>query len=197
MTKVDLHKLKKSKMGEPKSAYYEEELYDDYRNVPSTVDEHNKRKWIFPKMPSGKWHNYRLILGYGLLLIFVALPFIQYQGRPFFLVNIFDRKFIFFGQVYWPQDIFIIVIGVLTFMVSIILFTAVYGRVFCGWTCPQTLFMELVFRKIEYWIEGDYRQQMKLNDMPWNAEKIRKKGLKHLIFFLMSVFFSHIVMAYL
>lgn len=184
-------------MGEPKSAYYEEELYHDYRNVPSTVDQENNRKWVYPKKPSGKWYNYRQILGYGILIFFIVLPLIQYQGRPFFMVNVFDRKFILFGQVYWPQDIFIIVIGLLTFMVSIILFTAVYGRVFCGWTCPQTLFMELVFRKLEYWIEGDYRQQMKLNKMPWNAEKIRKKGLKHLIFLLMSLFFGHIVMAYL
>ncbi|QNL22450.1 cytochrome c oxidase accessory protein CcoG [Hyphobacterium sp. CCMP332] len=184
-------------MGEPKSAYFEEELYDKFRNTPSTVNDDNKRRWIFPKMPSGKWHRYRLILGYTILLTFVALPFIQYNGKPFFLVNIFDRKFIFFGQVYWPQDIFIIVIGVLTLMVSIILFTVVYGRVFCGWTCPQTLFMELVFRKIEYFFEGDYRQQMKLNSMPWNAEKIRKKGLKHLFFIFLSIFFGHVVMAYL
>ncbi len=184
-------------MGEQQSAYFEDELNDQFRNTPSSVNEENKRKWVFPKMPSGKWHQYRLFVGYSILLLFVTLPFIQYNGKPFFLLNIFERKFILFGQVYWPQDIFIIVIGVLTFMVSIILFTVVYGRVFCGWACPQTLFMELVFRKIEYFFEGDYRQQMKLKEMPWNAEKIRKKGLKHLFFILMSVFFAHIVMAYL
>lgn len=184
-------------MAEPQVSFIEEELDQQFRNTPSTVGNDNKRRWMFPKMPKGKWHRYRLFVGYGLLLAFIALPFIQYQGRPFMLVNLFERKFIFFGQVYWPQDFFIIVIGMLTLVVSIILFTVVYGRVFCGWTCPQTIFMELVFRKIEYWIEGDFRAQMKLNTMPWNAEKIRKKGLKHLIFILMSVFFAHIVMAYL
>ncbi len=184
-------------MNSDQPAYFEEEFNQQFRNTPSTVDNQNKRRWIFPKMPSGKWHNYRLFVGYGLLLAFVLLPLIQYKGQPFVLVNLFERKFIFFGQVYWPQDFFIIVIGVLTLVVSIILFTVVYGRVFCGWTCPQTLFMELVFRKIEYWIEGDYRQQMKLNEMPWNAEKIRKKGLKHFIFIVMSIFFAHVVMAYL
>lgn len=168
-----------------------------FRNTPSTVNKENKRRWMFPKKPSGKWFNYRQIYGYLVLAIFITLPFIQVNGRPFFLVNIFERKFILFGQVYWPQDIFIIVIGLLTFVVAIFLFTAAYGRVFCGWTCPQTLFMELVFRRIEYWIEGDFRKQMKLNAMPWNAEKIRKKVLKHGIYIALSIFFSHIVMAYL
>lgn len=179
------------------SAYIPEELGDQFRNTPSTVNQENKRRWIFPKKPSGKWHNYRLIVGYSILLAFILMPFIKIDGRPFMLINLFERKFILFGQVYWPQDIFIIVIGVLTFFVAIILFTVAYGRVFCGWTCPQTIFMELVFRKIEYWIEGDFRQQMKLNQLPWNSEKIRKKVLKHSIFILISLFFSHIVMAYL
>jgi cytochrome c oxidase accessory protein FixG len=169
----------------------------DFRDAPSTLNQEGKRRWMFPKMPSGKWHNYRLIVGYSILIIFSILPFIKYNGRPFMLIDIFSRKFILFGQVFWPQDIFILVIGLLTLFVSIIIFTVVYGRVFCGWTCPQTLFMELVFRKIEYWIEGDFRQQIKLNQMPWNSEKIKKKTFKHIVFILISVLFAHIVMAYL
>jgi polyferredoxin len=113
------------------------------------------------------------------------------------LFNFFERKFIIFGAAFWPQDTHLLIFLLLIFFVFVILFTAVFGRVFCGWACPQTLFMEMVFRKIEYWIEGDANQQRRLDSMPWNAEKIWKKGLKMTIFLIISLLISHTVMAYL
>lgn len=85
----------------------------------------------------------------------------------------------------------------ITFFVFIILFTVVFGRVWCGWACPQTIFMEMVFRKIEYWIEGDAAKQMKLKNMPWTAEKIFKRVLKYVIFMAISLLIAHTLMAYL
>ena len=113
-------------------------------------------------------------------------PFIRIGGEPLLLLNVVERKFVIFGQIFWPQDFYLFAFAMIAAIVFIILFTVVFGRLFCGWVCPQTIFMEMVFRKIEYWIEGDFRQQKKLNDSPWNAEKIRKKGLKHAIFFAIS-----------
>lgn len=176
-----------------------EEIIDneDYRDHINTVDESGKRVWVTPRKPKGRLHNYRAIVAVILLTVFFAVPFIKVNGHPFFLMNIFERKFIIFGNVFMPQDFIFFGLAMITLFVFVILFTVVFGRVWCGWACPQTVFMEMVFRKIEYWIEGDANQQRKLNAQPWNAEKIRKKGLKQIIFLAISFLISHTVMAYL
>ncbi len=179
------------------TSYSEEELKQEFRNIPSTVGDHNKRKWIYPKKPSGSWHLKMVFVAYTILGIFITLPFLKMNGNPFFLINILERKFIFFGTIFWPQDIYLLVTAGLILIVFVILFTTVYGRVFCGWACPQTILLEMVFRKVEYWIEGDFRQQQKLDQADWDTEKIIKKSSKHFIFILISLFMGHITMAYL
>lgn len=173
------------------------EFEEEYRNTISTVDESGKRVWIYPKKPKGKFHNYRILVTVILLGLLFAGPFIEIGGHPLLLLNIFERKFVILGQAFWPQDFFLLALLAVTFFVFIILFTVAFGRVWCGWACPQTLFMEMVFRKIEYWIEGDANQQRKLNAAPWNASKIWKKSLKHFIYLAFSILISHTVMAYL
>ncbi|PSL04864.1 cytochrome c oxidase accessory protein CcoG [Cecembia rubra] len=170
---------------------------EKFRDSLATVREDGKRNWIYPKKVSGKFYRWRTYLSWVLLAILFIGPFIKVGGRPYMLFNIFERKFIIFGAAFWPQDTHLLIFLLLIFFVFVILFTAVFGRVFCGWACPQTLFMEMVFRKIEYWIEGDANQQRKLDAMPWNGEKIWKKGLKMFIFVLISLLISHTVMAYL
>jgi cytochrome c oxidase accessory protein FixG len=82
-------------------------------------------------------------------------------------------------------------------VVFVILFTVIFGRIFCGWICPQTIFLEMVFRRIEYWIEGDRGAQIRLAKQEWNAEKIRKKGLKWFVFLIISFFIANVFLAYL
>lgn len=172
--------------------------YDEqFRDAIATVDEKGKRIWVYPKKPKGKYHNKRVIVSIVLLAILFAGPFIKIGGEPFLLLNVFERKFSILGAVFWPQDFFILTLIAITFFVFIILFTVVFGRVWCGWACPQTLFMEMVFRKIEYLIDGDAGQQRKLKKMPWNGEKIRKRLLKHSIFLAIAVLIGHTAMAYL
>jgi cytochrome c oxidase accessory protein FixG len=113
------------------------------------------------------------------------------------LLNILEREFILFGIRFAPQDFYLFAIGMLIFFVFIILFTVIYGRLFCGWICPQTVFMELVFRKIEYWIDGDYRSQIKLNQGPWNTDKTIRRIAKHSIFLLISIGISNYFLAYI
>lgn len=168
-----------------------------YRDAIGTVDKDGKRIWAFPKKPSGNYHNKRVIATVVFLVIFFTVPFIKIGGAPLLMFNIFERKFYIFGQLFLPQDILFFSIGLITFFVFIILFTVVYGRVWCGWACPQTVFMEMVFRKIEYWIDGDRKQQQKLMDMPWNSEKIGKRTLKYFIFLLISVLIAHTTMTYI
>lgn len=172
---------------------YEEE----FRDSIGTVDEKGKRIWVFPKKPAGFFHNKRILVTIILLTLFFSGPFIKINGQPFMLFNIFERKFIVFGQVFWPQDFVLLALTLITFFVFVILFTVVFGRVWCGWACPQTLFMEMVYRKIEYWIEGDANQQRKLKAAPWTKEKIIKKGGKQIIFVSIAVLIAHTAMAYL
>ncbi|WP_286756626.1 cytochrome c oxidase accessory protein CcoG [Roseivirga sp. UBA838] len=172
--------------------------YDDqYRDTIATVDEKGKRVWVYPKKPKGSYHNKRMVVSVILLTILFAGPFIKIGGEPFLLLNVFERKFSILGAVFWPQDFFILALIAISFFVFIILFTVVFGRVWCGWACPQTLFMEMVFRKIEYWIDGDAAQQRKLKKMPWTGYKIRKRLAKHLIFSLIAILIGHTAMAYL
>ncbi len=173
------------------------EFDEEFRDSIATVDKEGKRIWVYPKKPSGRFHNYRVIVTIALLGILFAGPFIRIGGQPLLMLNIFERKFVIFGTVFWPQDFFLLALLLITFFVFIILFTVIFGRIWCGWACPQTLFMEMVFRKIEYLIEGDANQQRKLDKGPWTTTKIWKKGLKHLIFISIAVLIAHTVMAYL
>ena len=177
--------------------YKEQEEEASYRDHISTVDEAGKRVWVYPKKPKGKFTNYRMLVSILLLVFLLAGPFISIDGEPLLLMNILERKFVIFGQVFWPQDFHLAVIGMITTVVFIILFTIVFGRIFCGWLCPQTIFMEWVFRRVEYWIEGDYMKQKKLDRKAWDAEKIWKKGSKHFVFLVISTVIMHTFMAYI
>lgn len=172
-------------------------LDQSFRDSIATVNKEGKRNFLFPKKPRGKLHNWRTAATLVYLTIFFGLPFIKYEGQPLFMFNIVERKFILFGQIFWPQDFFIFAIGLLTFIVFIILFTVVFGRVWCGWACPQTVFMEMVFRKIEFWLDGDASAQKRLKEMPWNSYKIRKRATKIAVFFLISFIIANFALAYL
>jgi cytochrome c oxidase accessory protein FixG len=172
-------------------------LDQTFRDSVATISKQGKRNYIFPKKPVGKFYNLRTIVSLIYLVVFFTLPFIKVDEEPLFLFNVLERKFIFFGQIFWPQDFFIFAIGLLTFMVFIILFTVVFGRVFCGWACPQTIFMEMVFRKVEYWLDGDAHEQRKLKEMSWNGYKIRKRAVKMLVFYFISFIIANFFLAYI
>ena len=168
-----------------------------FRDSVATIDQKGKRKYIFPKKPKGQLYNLRTISSIVYLIIFFSLPWIKWHGEPFIMLNVLKRKFILFGQIFGPQDFFIFALGMITFVVFIILFTVIFGRIFCGWACPQTIFMEMVFRKIEYWLDGDAHKQQQLKAMPWNAFKIRKRITKIVVFWLIAFIIANYFMAYL
>jgi cytochrome c oxidase accessory protein FixG len=172
-------------------------LSQDFRDSVATINKQGKRNYIFPKKPKGKFYNFRTLASVIYLIVFFALPFVKVDEEPLFLFNVIQRKFIFFGQIFWPQDFFIFAIGFLTFIVFIIFFTVVFGRVFCGWACPQTIFMEMVFRKIEYWLDGDMNEQRRLKEMPWNTYKIRKRATKMAVFYFISFIIANFFLAYI
>lgn len=170
---------------------------DSFRDSIATIDEEGHRRFIFPKKPSGKFYEYRKWVSYFLLLILIANPFIKVNGNQFMMFNVLERRFNIFGFPFWPQDFYIFVLFMIIGVVFVVLFTVIFGRIFCGWICPQTIFLEMVFRRIEYWIEGDRGAQIKLSKQKWDAEKIRKKVLKWFIFLIISFFIANVFLAYL
>lgn len=170
---------------------------DHFRESIGTVDEHGERVWVYPKKPKGRLYNWRKLVAFVLVSFLVAAPFIKVNGLPLILLNVIERKFVLFGSIFWPQDFVIFALGFIVSIVFLALFTVVYGRIFCGWICPQTIFMEFIFRRIEYLIEGDYTKQKKLARMDWNAEKVFKKTLKHVIFFGVAFLTANLLLAYI
>lgn len=168
-----------------------------FRDSVATIDKKGKRNFLLPKKPKGKLYRWRTIASLVYLVIFFTLPFIKMGGQPIFLFNVLERKFILFGRIFWPQDFFIFAIGFLASIVFIIVFTVVFGRVFCGWACPQTVFMEMVFRKIEYWLDGDAQKQKQLKAMPWNAYKARKRAIKITVFYAISFLIANFFLSYI
>ncbi|MBL0012250.1 MAG: cytochrome c oxidase accessory protein CcoG [Flavobacterium sp.] len=170
---------------------------ESFRDTIATIDEEGHRRFIFPKKPSGKFYDYRKWVSYFLLLVLVANPFVKINGNQFMMFNVLERRFNIFAFPLWPQDSYIFVVFMIVGVVFVVLFTVIFGRIFCGWICPQTIFLEMVFRRIEYWIEGDRGAQIRLSKQEWNAEKIRKKGLKWLVFLIISFFIANVFLAYL
>lgn len=170
---------------------------ESFRDTIATVDKDGERVWVFPTKPKGKYYDLRTWFTWIYLAVFFTLPFIKYNGEPLFLFNVSEKKFILFGAIFWAQDFFIFGLGMLIFIVIIALFTVVFGRLFCGWACPQTIFMEMIFRKIEYWIDGDANYQKALKKAPWNFDKIKKRVFKFLAFYSISFIISCALLSYL
>ena len=170
---------------------------ESFRDSIATINEDGKRAWVFPKKPSGKFYDYRKIVSYVLLAFLFAAPFVKINGNQFLLFNVLERRFNIFGFPFWPQDFHLFVISMIIGVIFITVFTVAFGRIFCGWICPQTIFLEMVFRRIEYWIDGDRGAQMKLKRTKWTPEKIRKRVLKHTIFIIISFLIANVFLAYL
>ena len=170
---------------------------EDFRDHLTTADQEGRRQWLYPRKVHGRFYRGRTWLSWLLLAIMFAGPFVRINGNPLLLFNVVERKFIILGQIFWPQDMIMFAVALLIFVTGILVFTAAYGRLWCGWTCPQTVLMEMVFRKIEYLIEGDSHQQRALDKAPWTAAKIRKKAGKHVIFFGLSFIVANTLLAYI
>ena len=170
---------------------------DDFRNHLYNQSKDGKRLWLYPGRIIGKFYRLRSYFSYFLLIALFGLPWLAYKGQPIFLFNVLARKFIFWGVLFFPQDFHLVALGLVAFLIFVSLFTVLFGRIWCGWACPQTIFMEMLFRKIEYWIEGNDKAQRRLNESPWTQEKMLKKGAKHALFLVFSFAISNTFLMYL
>ena len=174
------------------------QMNEEVRNSIGTMEKSGKRKWVYARKPSGKFTTKRTYVSYLLLAILFITPFVSLpNGNPLFKFDVLSREFIIFGFPFFTSDFFLLAIGMITTIIFIILFTMAYGRIFCGWLCPQTIFLEMVFRKIEYAIEGDRAKQIRLDKEEWTEEKIMKKGLKWSIFAVISFLIANVFLAYI
>ena len=169
----------------------------DFKDKISTVDIKGKRKWIYAVQPGGKFYNIRTVLSIIFLVLFFTLPFVRVNGLPFLQFNIPEATFIIFGKVFLPQDFVILGLIMVTTLLFVIVFTLLFGRVFCGWVCPQTIFLEMVFRRIEYWIEGSAAKQQKADNGTWTREMYIRKTIKHILYFIISFIFSNLFLSYI
>lgn len=169
-----------------------------YGDLISTVDQKGKRKWIYALKPDGRLYRLRKWLSLFYIVLFFSLPFIKTQGGlPLFQFDIPHATFILFGKVFLPQDFLILGTAMIVGMVFVVLFTLIFGRIFCGWICPQTIFMEMVFRRLEYWIEGPANKQAVADRKKWGTELWVRKIVKHVLFFLLSFLIANTFLAYI
>jgi len=164
---------------------------------PATIGEGGRRNWLYPQLlRGGTWMRRRNVVYSALMLVYLLVPWLQVGGHQAVLLDLPRRKFAFFGFVLWPQDSWMLWMLLITGMLGVFFFTALLGRVWCGWACPQTVFMEGVFRRIEAFVEGDANARRKLDDGPWDGRKVLKKSIKHLIFILISVHIANTFLCY-
>ncbi len=161
-----------------------------FRDRPINITETGQRKWIYAKQPQGKWYNRRTIVGWIAISFLVLAPFIKINGNPLMLFDIANRKFSIFGQIIWAQDSYLMALIMAITVVFIVLFTVIYGRLWCGWACPQTVFLEMIYRRIEYLFDGNYRKGHKQPIM--TARTFFRKIAKHAVFLIVSVLITNI-----
>ena len=164
--------------------------------VLSTMTRDGKRKWLYPVLSTGVFYRKRLWVGWGLILLFVLLPIIHVNGKPAVLLDFIHREFALFGLTFFPTDTFLLLFLAIAGLMGVILITSLLGRVWCGWACPQTVYLEFVYRPIERLIEGKEHVRKRRNEGPWTWDKVWRKSLKLGIYIFISLALAHIFVSY-
>jgi len=160
--------------------------------VLSTMNEDGSRRWIRPRLSPGRFLSARFAVGWALILVFVLIPHLRFANKPLVLLDVVHRQFTLLGKTFLATDLIFLTYLMVGVIIAVFLVTAVLGRVWCGWACPQTVYLELLFRPLEQWVEGGPSQQRRLDREGPNARRI----LKNFLFVLISGFLAHTFLAY-
>lgn len=162
----------------------------------TTINRDGSRYFLHPSDVSGKWNVYRRIVGVVLIAIYAALPWIQINGYPAVFLDVENRMFHLFGLTLVPQDLWVMFFAVTGLGFGLFFITALLGRLWCGWACPYTVFLDHIYRRIERWIEGDAQARRALEQAPWTASKIAKRVTKHALYAAIAAVIAHLFLAY-
>ena len=171
-------------------------LDDSFRNELASVATDGRRRWIYARQPAGRYYTARTGVAALLVAFLLAAPFVTVGGQPLMMLNVIERRFVLLGIVFPPQDLYLVVLIALSALVTLVLVTVVAGRIWCGWLCPQTVFLEMVFRRLEYLIDGSAEQQLRRNRGPWTADRVRRTILKQGVFLALSLVIANVFLAW-
>ena len=166
------------------------------RDSVTTIRDDGSRLFLHPADAHGRFTLARRWSGWLLIAIYLALPWIPVGGHPAVFLDIAARRFHLFGLTLAFQDAWLLFFGISGLGFSLFFVTALLGRVWCGWACPQTVFLEHVYRRIERWLEGDAIARRRLDAAPWTPLKFARRGLKQVLFFVVSAVIAHLFLAY-
>jgi cytochrome c oxidase accessory protein FixG len=161
--------------------------------VLSTLNEDGSRRWLRPKLSVGAFFRKRRVVAYALMVVFFLIPYLRMNGRPLVLLDVPHRQFTLFGYTFLPTDTLLFMLLLISIAISIFLLTALFGRVWCGWACPQTVYMEFLFRPIERLFEGGRSGSMALDKRPGLHPR---RLAKNAVYVLLALFLAHTFLAY-
>ncbi len=162
----------------------------------TTINEDGSRYFVHPADVSGFWTRWRRVAALFLIAVYISLPLVRINGEPAVFLDVLHRKFHLFGLTLMFQDLWLLFFLITGTGFTLFLVTAIIGRVWCGWVCPQTVFLDHVFRRLERWIDGDAMARRKLESAPWAAGKVFRRVVKHGLFFLLAALIAHIFLSY-
>lgn len=163
----------------------------------STTDEFGNRIYVHPENVKGFWKNWRTLIYWVLLVVYLSLPWINIGGKPALQMDIFQREFTFLGSTLYGVEPVLMFLALITLLFLFAFLTSVFGRVWCGWACPQTVFIQAIFLKIESLIEGSPKKRRDLDAAPWTSEKCLKRFTKWFIFTIISLHIAHTFIGYI
>jgi len=166
------------------------------REPKSSLRADGGRNFVYPADVAGRFRAARKVVFVALLAIYAALPWIPVGGHPAVFLDVARREFYVFGGVFNAQDAWMTVFLLTGAAFGLVVLTATLGRVWCGWACPQTVFLDGVYRRVERWIEGPREKRMRRDRGPWTWDKAWRKALVHAIAIVVSLVLAHVLLAY-
>ena len=172
------------------------EILESPEDVLTTLRADGKRRWLYPVLSKGPFLNYRKAVGYVLVFLYIALPIIHIGGQPAMLLDFIHREFALFGFTFYPTDTYLLMLFGVGMVLVVVAGTALLGRVWCGWGCPQTVYLEFVFRPIERLVEGKEHVRKRRDEGPLTWDKAWRKVVKYALFSFIAIVLAHTFVAY-
>ncbi|MBI2518632.1 MAG: cytochrome c oxidase accessory protein CcoG [Opitutae bacterium] len=166
------------------------------RDFVSTINDDGSRNFLYPADAHGRFINARRLSAYFLIAVYLLLPWVPVNGYPAVFLDVASRRFHFFGYTLAAQDAWLLFFGITGLGFALFFLTALFGRLWCGWACPQTVFLDHVYRRIERWLEGDAPARRALKAAPMSAGKFLRRVVKHALYALVALAITHLFLAY-